>query len=201
VARDQLGERHRLAFGVRELDPDHAPARDSRHSGGEDRHVAGNVVGELDDPARLDPARRLELVHRDDGARADLHDLALDRKIFEHGFQQSGVALEAGFVEVDVDRRWGRIEQVNGRQGVAVAQRQRGLPLSLRPSALVGSAAAVSDDRAVRLGRSDDRGASRPLLGIGKVLVIIGSGRAALAKASQPVPLLRAKAEADEAKQ
>ena len=93
-------EKHdHLALGVGQLDADHAAAGDGRDARRQRRHVAGDVVGELDHPARLDPARRLELVHGDDRAGPDLDDLALDREIVEHGFEQAGVALEAGLVE------------------------------------------------------------------------------------------------------
>ena len=49
----------------------------------------------------LMPARRLELVHGDDRARADLDDLALHREIVEHAFEQPGIALERRLVERD----------------------------------------------------------------------------------------------------
>ena len=59
-AADQLGQDHHLALGVGQLDADHAAAGNGRDARRQRRHVAGDIVGELDDPARLDarwPAR------------------------------------------------------------------------------------------------------------------------------------------------
>jgi hypothetical protein len=105
VAGDQLGQDHHLALGVGKLDADHAAAGDGRDAGRQRRHVAGDVVGELDDAARLDAARGLQLVHGDDRAGADLDDLALDRKVLEHRFEQARVALQRRLVERAVARR------------------------------------------------------------------------------------------------
>ena len=134
-ARDQLGEDHHLALGVGQLDADHRAAGDGGDARRERRHVAGDVVGELDDPARLDAARRLQLVHGDDRAGPDLDDLALDREIVEHRFEQPGVALERRLVEHDIGRRRRRVEQVDRGQAVAVAERERGLALAQRAAA------------------------------------------------------------------
>ena len=115
----------RLALGVGQLDADHAAARDGRDARRQRRHVAGDVVGELDHPAGLDPARRLELVHRDHRARADLDDVAADVEILEHGFEQPRVALEPGAVDLLAClSRAARGEQVERRQLVIVAERE-----------------------------------------------------------------------------
>ena len=89
-----------LALGIGQLDPDHAAARDGRDPGRQRRHVAGDVVGELDHPAGLDPARRLQLVHGDHRARANLDDIAADVEILEHRFEQPRIALEPGAVDL-----------------------------------------------------------------------------------------------------
>ena len=117
--------RHRLALGVGQLDPDHAAARDGRDARRQRRHVAGDVVGELDHAARLDPARRLQLVHRHHRAGADLDDVAADVEILEHGFEQPRVALEPGAVDLLAGRSpAARASRSSVGKCVTVAERQ-----------------------------------------------------------------------------
>ena len=131
----------RLALGVGKLDADHAAAGDGRDARRQRRHVAGDVVGELDHPAGLDPARRLELVHGDDRARADLDDVAADVEILEHRFEQARIALEPGAVDLLPALLGRRREQVERRQLVVVAEREARLGagrlavLAARPAA------------------------------------------------------------------
>ena len=56
-----------------------------------------------------------------------LDDFALHRKVLEHRFEQARVAFETGLVERLVCGRRRRMQQVQRRQGVAVAERKRGL--------------------------------------------------------------------------
>jgi hypothetical protein len=88
LAADQLAQRHRLALGVGELDADDAAARNGRDAGRQGGHVAGDVVGQLDDAAGLDPAGRFQLIHGDDRSGPDLDDVAADVEILEYAFQQ-----------------------------------------------------------------------------------------------------------------
>ena len=113
-----------LALRIGQLDADHASAGDGRDARRQRRHVARDVVGELDDPARLDAARRLQLVHGDHRPGPDLDDVAADVEILEHGFEQARVALEAGAVDLLARLLRRRGEQVEGRQLVAVAERK-----------------------------------------------------------------------------
>ena len=79
---------------VGKLDADHAAAG----NGGDPRrqcgHVAGDVVGKLDDSACLDPAGWLQLVHGDDWAGTDLDDIPADVEVLQHALQQPGIALQ-----------------------------------------------------------------------------------------------------------
>src|SRR3546814_19973938 len=88
---------------------------------------------------------------------ADLDDLALDGEVFQHGFEQSRIALKADFVERGIGGRRGRIEQIQRREGVAVAQRQRRLPFALRPAAAIGCLGPVGDHGSRRFRRSKYR--------------------------------------------
>ena len=91
---------HRLALRIGQLDADHAAPGDGRDARRQRRHVAGDVVGKLDHPAGLDAAGRLQLVHGDDRAGADLDDVAADVEVLEHAFEQARVALEPGAVDL-----------------------------------------------------------------------------------------------------
>jgi hypothetical protein len=90
---DQFVQHHRFALLVGKLDADHAASGDRRDACGQGRHIAGNVVGELDNPARLDAGGGLQLVHGDDRAGPDLDDRAFHVEVVEHAFQEPGVAL------------------------------------------------------------------------------------------------------------
>ena len=93
---EQLAQEHFLAPRVGQLDADGvAPGdRGGAHAGG--AHRAGDVVGEPDHARRLDAARRLELVERDDGAGVHVLDLALDAEVGEHLAEQPGLAAQLG---------------------------------------------------------------------------------------------------------
>ena len=132
LASDQLGQGDRFALGVGQLDADHAAARDGRDARRQRRHVAGDVVGQLDHPAGLDPARRLELVHGDDRARADLDDVAADVEILEHRFEQARVALEPGAVDLLL-ALLGRRARAGRRSAARRNRRAPGSAAHLRP--------------------------------------------------------------------
>ena len=150
LAADQLGQADRLALRVGQLDADHASAGDGRDAGRQRRHVAGDVVGKLDDPARLDAARRLQLVHGDDRAGPDLDDLAADVEILEHRFEQPRIALQPGAVDLLLALLGRRREQVERRQLVIVAERQARLG-----AAVFGPAARSPRQRSGRFGDGD----------------------------------------------
>ena len=130
-----------------------------RDAGGQRRHVAGDVVGQLDDPARLDAAGRLQLVHGDDRTGADLDDVAADVEVLEHAFEQAGVALQAGAVDLRPAFFRRRREQVERGKLVIVAQRQAllggGRPLRSR----------ATGQRAIGFGGSATATAGRDLGG------------------------------------
>jgi hypothetical protein len=93
LAPDQLGKADHLALGVRQLDSNHASAGDCRDSRRERRHVPRDIVGKRDYAARLDAARRLELVHRDHGARTDFDNVAAHVEVLKHGLKQARIPL------------------------------------------------------------------------------------------------------------
>ena len=93
-------ERYHLAVDVGQFDAHHGAARNRRHTGGNRAHIAGDVVGEANDTARLDAGGRFQLVHGDDRAGAHAGDLALDVEIVEHGFEQLGIAFERQLVHL-----------------------------------------------------------------------------------------------------
>src|ERR1700731_524454 len=92
---EQLAQKHRFRLAVGELDADHVSARNDRDANGNGAHRAGNVVGQTDDPRRLDPRSRLELVQGDDRAWANLNDVPADAKILEHRLEQPSVFFES----------------------------------------------------------------------------------------------------------
>src|SRR5271170_5340928 len=96
---EQLAQKHRLRLAIGELDADHVSARNDRDANRNSTHRASNVVGKTDDPRRLDPGSRLELVKCNDRPRANLHDLTADAKILEHRLEQPGVFFESLFVD------------------------------------------------------------------------------------------------------
>ena len=96
---EQLAQKHRFRLAVGELDADHVSARNDRDANRNGAHRASNVVGKTDDPRRLDPGSRLELVQRDDRPRANLHDLTADAKILEHRLEQPGVFFQGLLVD------------------------------------------------------------------------------------------------------
>ena len=80
-----------------------------RDAGGQRAHVAGDVVGQLDHPAGLDPACRFQFVHCHHRSGTNLDDVAADVEILEHAFEQSRVALQPGAIDLLlVARRWRR---------------------------------------------------------------------------------------------
>ena len=105
---EQLAQEHLLAPRVGQLDADGvAPGdRGGTHAGGP--HRAGEVVGEPDHARRLDAARRLELVERDDGTGVHVLDLALDAEVGEHVAQQPRLAAQLGLRE-ERPRPWRRL--------------------------------------------------------------------------------------------
>src|SRR4051794_2639426 len=96
---EQLAQKHRFRLAVGELDADHVSARNDRDAYRNGAHRASNIVGETDDPRRFDAGGGLELVQRDDGPRANLHDLTADAKILEHRLEQPGVFFQGLFVD------------------------------------------------------------------------------------------------------
>ena len=84
LARQQLAQEDHFAVMVGQLDADHRASGDGGDARRQRGHVAGDIVRKLDHAARLDTGRRLELVHRDDGAGTDLDDVALDVEVVEH---------------------------------------------------------------------------------------------------------------------
>src|SRR5260370_41445587 len=92
---EQLAQKHRFRLAVGKLDADHVAARNNRDANRNGAHRASNVVGKTDDPRRLDPGSRLELVQWDDRPRANLHDLTADAKILEHRLEQPGIFFES----------------------------------------------------------------------------------------------------------
>ena len=71
---DQFVQADRLASDVGQLDADHGPARNRRDARGNGAHIAGDIVGQLDHAARLDPAGGFQFVHRDDRPGAHFDD-------------------------------------------------------------------------------------------------------------------------------
>ena len=122
LARHHLLERDHLAVDVRQFDTHHRAPRYRRDTRRYRAHIAGDIVGQADHPARLDARGRLQLIHRDDGAGAHALNLALDVEIIEHRLQQPRIAFERQLV--DLRRRiWRRIsQQIERRQREAVEQ-------------------------------------------------------------------------------
>ena len=118
VAADHFMQHHHFAIGVGQFDAHHGAAGNGGDARRQRRHVAGDILGQLDHAAGLDARRRFQLVHRDHRARADRVDRALDVKIVEHRFQQPRVALQPGLVDhiVVLLGRWG--QQVERRQHI-----------------------------------------------------------------------------------
>ena len=132
VAGDQFMQDNAFALLIGQFDADHCPAGNGGDAGGERRHVARNVVRQLDDAAGLNAGGRFQLVHGDDRAGADFDDLALDVEIIEHGFQQPRIAFQRDLVDRVGTRFRRRAEQIKRRQDITVAQRQSGLPTFVR---------------------------------------------------------------------
>jgi hypothetical protein len=124
LAADQLREGHRFSLRVRKLDADDASSRDGRYAGGQRRHVAGNVVSELDHAARLDAAGGLQLIHGDHGSGTHLDDVAAHVEVLEHGLKQARITLQAGTIDLGSAFFGRRSEQVDRRELVIVAQRK-----------------------------------------------------------------------------
>ena len=96
---EQFAQKHRLGPAVRQFDADHGASRHDRDADRDGAHRAGDVVGQADDPRRLDSGRRLELVQGHHRAGTDLHDLAAHAVILEHGFEHAGVLCERLLVD------------------------------------------------------------------------------------------------------
>ena len=87
-------------------------------------HIAGDVVGEADDPAGLGAGRRLQFVEGDDRAGAHRHDLTADTEILQHVLQHAGVFGQGFGIDGAADSDRGFLQQRYGRQGRDVAERQ-----------------------------------------------------------------------------
>ena len=85
---------------IGQLNANHGTAGDGRHAGRQGRHIARNIIGQLDHTAGLDAGCGFQFIHGDNGAGPDFNNLALDVKVIEHRFEQSGVALQCGLVEL-----------------------------------------------------------------------------------------------------
>ncbi len=120
-AGDELVQHHRFAIGIGQLDADHRAPRHGRDARREGGHVARDVVGELDDAARLDAGRGLQLVHGDDRAGAHFLDRAFHMEVVEHAFEQAGITLQSLLVEL-AGRRGGRSRKQLGRRQVVIAE-------------------------------------------------------------------------------
>ncbi len=81
---DKLAQAHHFAPNIGEFDADHGAPGDSCDARRHRRHVASNVVSQLDHPARLDAARRFKLIHGDDRTGPDIHNRTLHVKIVEY---------------------------------------------------------------------------------------------------------------------
>src|SRR6185436_11420618 len=92
--RQHLAQIDGLARLVGQLDADRVAAWNHGNAGRDGAHRAGDVVGERDHAARLDAGRGLELIKGDDGAGADIDDVALDAEIVEHAFEAAGLGFE-----------------------------------------------------------------------------------------------------------
>src|SRR3546814_10696290 len=73
--RSKLVQNHGLAVDVGQFYADDRAARDRGDARGKRRHIAGNVVGKLDDTAGLDPRRGFKLVHRSEEHTSELQSL------------------------------------------------------------------------------------------------------------------------------
>ncbi|MNX82010.1 hypothetical protein D3C86_1137210 [compost metagenome] len=91
---DQFAQINRLTHGVRQFDADDIAAGHNGDTCRKRRHGAGDIVREADDARGLDAGGGLELIQRDDRARADIDDLALDAEILQHAFEKSGALLQ-----------------------------------------------------------------------------------------------------------
>jgi hypothetical protein len=85
-------------------------------------HVARDIVRELDYSARLDSARRFELVHGDDRSRADLDDIASDVEVLEHRFEQPRITFEPDPIDLLAAALGRGREQIQSRELVIVAK-------------------------------------------------------------------------------
>src|SRR3546814_1870884 len=74
-------------------------ARDRGDARGKRRHIAGNVVGKLDDTAGLDPRRGFKLVHGDHWTGTNFGDVPFYMEVVEYGFQQASIAFQTGLVD------------------------------------------------------------------------------------------------------
>ena len=92
--RKDFAETHHFAVVVRQLDPDHAPARQGGHTGRQRRHGPRNIISKANHAAGLEARRRFKLVHGHNGARTHADDFALDTVIIQYGFQHAGVFFE-----------------------------------------------------------------------------------------------------------
>ncbi len=88
-----------LALGVGQFDADGVAALDHADAAGAGRHGAGDVVRQGHDAAVLHAGRRHQLIQGDDGAGADLVDLAAHAEFLEHALQHLGVGLQRLLVD------------------------------------------------------------------------------------------------------
>ncbi len=124
---DQLVQPDRFASRIGQFDADHGTAWNRRDARGDRRHVARDIVGELDYAACLDPRCRFQLVHRHHRPRPDIDDRSLDVEIVEHRFEQPGIAFQRCLIDRPARCGRCRLEQVQRRQLRIVAQVERGL--------------------------------------------------------------------------
>jgi hypothetical protein len=93
LAGEKLTQVDGVAALVRQFDADGVAALNHRHASRDRRHRAGYIVGEPDNPRRLDAGRRFEFVKGHDRAWAHVDDLAFHAEIVEDSFQQARVLL------------------------------------------------------------------------------------------------------------
>src|SRR3546814_9698390 len=98
--RSKLVQNHGLAVDVGQFDADDRAARDRGDARGNRRHIAGNVVGKLDDTAGLDPRRGFKLVHGDHWTGTNFGDVPFYMEVVEYGFQQASIAFQTGLVDL-----------------------------------------------------------------------------------------------------
>ena len=113
---DHLVQHDRVAMLVGQLDAQLLAAWDRCDARRARRHVARDIVGQLDDAVGLDARRGQQLVTSHHRAGAHRRDLALHVEIAQHRLEQPRVALERNLVQRGACARRRRVEQIDRRQ-------------------------------------------------------------------------------------